>query len=59
MSKAKTLLLQGDEAVVEGGMAAGADFLPDIRLPLPLKLQRALQSNCRKKAVSLFKWKMR
>ncbi len=26
MSKAKTLLLQGDEAVVEGGMAAGADF---------------------------------
>ncbi len=26
MSKSKTLLLQGDEAVVEGGMAAGADF---------------------------------
>ena len=26
MSKTKTLLLQGDEAVVEGGMAAGADF---------------------------------
>ncbi len=40
MSKSKTLLLQGDEAVVEGGMAAGADFLPDIRLLLPLKLQR-------------------
>ncbi|MBF8437177.1 2-oxoacid:acceptor oxidoreductase subunit alpha [Halanaerobiaceae bacterium Z-7014] len=26
MSKSITLLLQGDEAVVEGGMAAGADF---------------------------------
>lgn len=57
MSQAR--LMQGNEACVEGAMAAGVNFLVAIQLLRPQKLLKLWRKNFLPLVVLLFRWKMK